>query len=62
MGELADEIPPSIPPRPGCPSSSNAGMYSSSLGAGYSSFSGYGANNNMGRRVGYSSPYDPYSR
>ena len=62
MGELVDETPPIIPPRPGCPTSNNAGVFSSSLGAGYPSFNGYGVNNNLGRRVGYSSPYDPYNR
>ena len=60
MGELIDDIPPAIPPRLGVPNPNNSGY--SSLGTGYSTFSGYGLNNNLGRRVGYGSPYEPYSR
>ena len=60
-----DEIPPGIPPRPRIQSNlNNAGIYSSP-GAGYSTFSPYGnvgINNALGRRVGYGSTYDPYSR
>ena len=62
MGELADELPPSIPPRQGGPSPGYPNTYSS-IGPGYSTFSGPGLNNNLGRRVGYnSSIYDSYGR
>ena len=62
MGELVDELPPSIPPRPAGPSSGYPGGYSS-IGSGYSAFSGPGLGNNLGRRVGYnSSIYDSYGR
>ena len=62
MGELVNDIPPSIPPRPLGPSSGYPGGYST-VGTGYSSFSGPGFGSSLGRRVGYnSSMYDSYGR
>ena len=63
MGEFVDELPPSIPPRPGGPSSSYPSAYPSIGTGGYSAYTAPGLNSSLGRRVGYnSSIYDSYGR
>ena len=47
MGEFVDELPPSIPPRPGGPSSSYPSAYPSIGTGGYSAYTAPGLNSSL---------------